>query len=70
MVRNNWYDLQLGKILKIGYSTIPNLNGGGTGVIPPDPDDPDHPDDELGLYIMAKIHILSWAKRVQSWELK
>lgn len=70
MVRNNWYDLQLGKILKIGYSTIPNLNGGGTGVIPPDPDDPDHPDDELGLYIMAKINILSWAKRVQSWELK
>ena len=70
MVRNNWYDLQLGKILKIGYSEVPNLNGGGSGVTPPGPDDPDHPDDELGLYIMAKIHILSWAKRVQSWQLK
>lgn len=70
MVRNNWYDLQIGQILKIGYSTMPNLNGGGSGITPPDPDDPDHPDDELGLYIMAKIHILSWAKRLQSWELK
>lgn len=70
MVRNNWYDLQIGKILKIGYSEIPSLNGGGSGITPPDPNDPDHPDDELGLYIMAKIHILSWAKRVQAWQLK
>ena len=70
MVRNNWYDLQIGQILKIGYSDMPDLNGGGSGVTPPDPDDPNHPDDELGLYIMAKIHILSWAKRLQSWELK
>ncbi|MBQ9231618.1 MAG: fimbria major subunit [Prevotella sp.] len=70
MVRNNWYDLQIGKILKIGYSTPPSLNGGGDGTTPPDPDDPGHPDDELGLYIMAKINILSWAKRLQSWDLK
>ena len=70
MVRNNWYDLQIGEILKIGYSEMPNLDGGGGGITPPDPDDPDHPDDELGLYIMAKINILSWAKRIQSWQLK
>jgi hypothetical protein len=49
---------------------MPNLDGGGGGITPPDPDDPDHPDDELGLYIMAKINILSWAKRIQSWQLK
>lgn len=35
MVRNNWYDLQIGKILKIGYSEIPSLNGGGSGVTLP-----------------------------------
>lgn len=69
MVRNNWYDLQIGKILKLGASDVPSLNAPGT-TTPPDPDDPDHPDDELGLYIQAKIHILSWAKRLQSWELK
>lgn len=57
MVRNNWYDLVIGDILKIGSSTIPELTT--------------HPDDELeDLYIKARINILSWAKRVQNWTLK
>ncbi len=59
MVRNNWYDINLGEILKIGSSTVPELPGDDT------------PDDELDeLYIKARINILSWAKRVQNWNLK
>ena len=57
MVRNNWYDLKIGEILKIGDSTVPELTT--------------HPDDELeDLYIKTRINILSWAKRVQNWNLK
>jgi len=57
MVRNNWYDLVIGKIIKIGNSTVPSLTT--------------HPDDELeDLYIKARINILSWAKRTQNWNLK
>jgi len=57
VVRNNWYDLQVGEIMRIGSSTIPELTT--------------HPDDELeDLYIKARINILSWAKRPQSWNLK
>ncbi|MBQ9232038.1 MAG: Mfa1 fimbrilin C-terminal domain-containing protein [Prevotella sp.] len=57
MVRNNWYDLQVGEILKIGDSTVPDLTI--------------HPDDELDeLYIKARINILSWAKRPQGVKLK
>lgn len=59
MVRNNWYDINLGEIVKIGSSTVPVLPGDNT------------PDDELDeLYIKARINILSWAKRVQNWNLK
>jgi len=59
MVRNNWYDIKLGEILKVGSSTVPEVSGDDT------------PDDELDeLYIKARINILSWAKRVQNWNLK
>lgn len=59
MVRNNWYDINLGEILKIGSSTVPELPGDDT------------PDDELDeLFIKARINILSWAKRTQDWKLK
>jgi hypothetical protein len=59
MVRNNWYDINLGEILKVGSSTVPVLPGDDT------------PDDDLDeLYIKARINILSWAKRVQNWTLK
>jgi hypothetical protein len=59
MVRNNWYDIHLGAILKIGSSTVPTLPGDDT------------PDDNLDeVYIKARINILSWAKRTQSWTLK
>lgn len=59
MVRNNWYDIKLGEILKVGSSTVPDVTGDGT------------PDDELDeLFIKARINILSWAKRTQNWKLK
>jgi len=57
MVRNNWYELVLGDILKVGFSEPPSI--------------PSHPDDDLeDLYIKARINILSWAKRPQNWNLK
>lgn len=59
MVRNNWYDIKLGEIMKVGSSTVPDVTADGT------------PDDELDeLFIKARINILSWAKRTQSWNLK
>lgn len=57
MVRNNWYELQLGDILKVGSAVPPVI--------------PSHPDDDLEeSYIKARINILSWAKRPQTWNLK
>jgi hypothetical protein len=57
MVRNNWYELLIGDIVKIGYSEPPTISS--------------HPDDDQeDLYIKARINILSWAKRIQSWSLK
>lgn len=59
VVRNNWYQLNLEKIVGMGSPTVPNLKT------------EEHPDDEIeDLYIKARINILSWAKRPQSWNLK
>ena len=59
MVRNNWYNLIVGDIVKIGSSEVPTITSD------------DHPDDDIeDLYIKARINILSWAKRTQNWNLK
>ena len=59
VVRNNWYDLKITGISKIGAPTPELVKT------------PDHPDDELeDAFIKARINILSWAKRPQSWNLK
>ncbi len=59
VVRNNWYDLELNDIVKIGAATPGELRT------------TDHPDDDLeDSFIKARINILSWAKRPQSWNLK
>ena len=59
MVRNNWYELVLGEIIKIGSSEVPSITAD------------DHPDDDIeDLYIKARINILAWAKRTQAWDLK
>lgn len=78
VLRNNWYELSLGKILKIGHPIVPWLNPDNDPNDPTDPDpdnpnpeDPDHPDDSLDdSYISARINILSWAKRPQNIILK
>ena len=57
MVRNNWYDVEIDKIDGLGEPVDPRLtveNG-------------DTPDDNPKAFISVKIHILSWAKRTQSW---
>lgn len=59
VVRNNWYDLKITEISKIGAATPDELKA------------TDHPDDELeDAFIKARINILTWAKRPQSWKLK
>jgi len=57
VLRNNWYDIQVSGIKYLGDPTPKNYK-----------DDPTT-DDELDGYISAKIHILSWAKRTQAWNL-
>lgn len=62
MVRNNWYDVDVTAINNFGYPADPSGQ-----VNNPDFDDPNTPDDNIQEYISAKIHVLSWAKRTQSW---
>lgn len=57
MVRNNWYDVTVTGISKIGSPVNPagKISSDGT------------PDDTPEQYISLKINVLSWAKRTQSW---
>ena len=54
LVRNNWYDIQVTEIKKIGSPVVPNITTNKT------------PDDNIDAYISAKINVLSWAKRTQN----
>lgn len=54
MVRNNWYDLNVTSIKKIGSPVVPNVTTDITQ------------DDDIDSYINVKINILSWAKRTQN----
>lgn len=51
VLRNNWYNLSVGKVSGPGSPAIPETE--------------DIPDDELYNYISVRINILSWAKRTQ-----
>ena len=62
MVRNNWYDVEILSFVKLGYPADPSGQ-----VNNEDFDDPNTPDDNIDEYIKTKIHVLSWAKRVQQW---
>ena len=55
MVRNNWYSMNISKIMNLGSPTIPT----------PTTDD----DDKVKSYISVEINILSWAKRTQDVDL-
>lgn len=54
LVRNNWYDIDVTAIKKIGSPVVPDITTDNT------------PDDNIDAYISAKINVLSWVKRTQS----
>lgn len=54
MVRNNWYDVEIDKFLKLGSPVIPSADVTTT-------------DDNLEQYMAIRIGVLSWAKRTQTW---
>lgn len=56
VVRNNWYELSVNKVLRPGS---PVINSPSTT-----------PDDKLDSYISVSINILSWAKRSQDVDLQ
>lgn len=57
VLRNNWYDLTVTKVSKIGSATVPTLKGNERNT-----------DDELDQYIAVDVNILSWAYRGQEVE--
>jgi len=56
MLRNNWYELQVGNVYGPGYPGVP-------------PVDPNQPDDENEKYLSVSVKILSWAKRSYTVDL-
>lgn len=56
MLRNNWYELQVGNVYGPGYPGVP-------------PVDPNQPDDENEKYLSVSVKILSWAKRSDTIDL-
>lgn len=59
MVRNNWYDITVTSIKKLGKPSIEGLEV---------PSDKNH-DDEVEQWIAFRVNILSWAKRTQNVEI-
>lgn len=56
MLRNNWYELQVGNVYGPGYPGVP-------------PVDPNQPDDENEKYLSVSVKILDWAKRSDKVDL-
>lgn len=56
VLRNNWYELSVGKVSGLGYPDIPPVK-------------PTTPDDEDDKYISVSVKILDWAKRSQQVDL-
>lgn len=56
MLRNNWYELQVGNVYGPGYPGVP-------------PVDPNQPDDENEKYLSVSVKILDWAKRSYTVDL-
>ncbi len=55
VLRNNWYDLDVTGVSRLGAATPEELDVNHDGT----------PDDNLKRYISVKINVLSWAKRTQ-----
>lgn len=58
VLRNNWYNLTVNSVKRIGTPFIPKAKDNHT------------PDDVINSYISVNINILSWAKRDQGVELQ
>ena len=58
VLRNNWYNLTVNSVKRIGTPFIPAVTGVNT------------PDDVINSYISVNINILSWAKREQGVDLQ
>lgn len=56
VLRNNWYELTIGKVSGPGSPDIPTIK-------------PTEPDDESYKYISVSVRILSWAKWSHSYDL-
>lgn len=61
LVRNNWYDIQVSGIMKLGSPVDPT-----TGTITNLPDD----NNEVLKYIAFKVNSMKWAKRTHNYILK
>ena len=55
VVRNNWYELNITSIKKLGYPDVPPTEN--------------EPADNMDAYISVEINVLSWAKRMQNVKL-
>lgn len=55
VVRNNWYQLNITSINKLGYPDVPPIEN--------------EPADNMDAYISVEINVLSWAKRTQNVDL-
>ena len=58
VLRNNWYNISVNNVKRIGTPFIPKVK------------DVDTPDDVINSYISVNINILSWAKREQGVDLQ
>lgn len=58
VLRNNWYNLTVNRVKRIGTPFIPAVSGVTT------------PDDVINSYISVNINILPWAKREQGVDLQ
>lgn len=61
VLRNNWYDLNIDKVTKLGYATPQELEiTAETGKTP---------DDNIENWISLDVNILSWTKRTNNMDL-
>lgn len=67
VLRNNWYELAVTGIYKMGYANPGDLSFDPTVPEWPDTPDPDTPDDNQKAeeWLSVDINLLSWAKRFQ-----
>lgn len=58
VLRNNWYEVEVSDVKRLGSSTIPTVTTDNTT------------DDKVEQYLSVRVHVLSWAKRTQGTVLE